>query len=303
MAEEYVDPLTEYLIRATGPASAAVATTLVSDEPEPARPAPERPAQGRPRPVAGTADQPVRQDATPEVERVAAAGATTAPVTGSAGTASTPAATVSPAAAVSASAAPRREAGTRSRAGNAMDRTRAALLDGARTVIARNGTRITMADVAATAGVAKATLYNHLRTREDVLRAVLDHEIAAIAHQAADLPLDRALRATAEAISTHPLRATLADSEPATIAQLSRVIRSAPGWGDVATAVDAALARHGCDGTDEVLRWLASLLINPLDSAGIERAVTVLLDGLPSAAGRSTDASVSEALAAPAPRL
>src|SRR3954447_15000654 len=74
---------------------------------------------------------------------------------------------------VVASAAPVREKGTRTRAGNAMDRTRAALLAGAARAVAASGTKITMAQVATAAGVAKATLYNHFRTREAVLAALV----------------------------------------------------------------------------------------------------------------------------------
>ena len=52
---------------------------------------------------------------------------------------------------VDASAAPVRERGTRSRAGNAMNRTRTALLDAAAQCVAEDGTKITMAGVAARA--------------------------------------------------------------------------------------------------------------------------------------------------------
>ncbi|MGH8859636.1 MAG: TetR family transcriptional regulator, partial [Jatrophihabitantaceae bacterium] len=79
-----------------------------------------------------------------------------------------------------ASAAPVRETGTRSRAGNAMNRTRGALLDGARRAVETSGTKITMAQVAAAAGVAKATLYNHFHTREAVLDALLLDEVAVL---------------------------------------------------------------------------------------------------------------------------
>src|SRR6478752_7215591 len=88
-----------------------------------------------------------------------------------------------------ASAAPVREAGTRSRAGNAMNRTRAALLDGARRAVEVSGTKITMAQVAASAGVAKATLYNHFRTREAVLSAVLLDQVRRIADDQQDKSL------------------------------------------------------------------------------------------------------------------
>ncbi|MDT4917587.1 MAG: TetR/AcrR family transcriptional regulator, partial [Pseudonocardiales bacterium] len=74
--------------------------------------------------------------------------------------------TVSP---LSASAAPVRQQGMHTRAGNAMSRTRAALLSGAARAVSVTGSRITMAQVATAAGVAKATLYNHFRTRDAVL--------------------------------------------------------------------------------------------------------------------------------------
>ena len=54
----------------------------------------------------------------------------------------------------------------RSRGGNAMGRSRAAALDGARRVFAENGIRkASMADVAVRGGLAKATLYTHFRTK------------------------------------------------------------------------------------------------------------------------------------------
>src|SRR6266487_1406018 len=93
-----------------------------------------------------------------------------------------------------ASAAPVRPAGTRSRAGNAMNRTRAALLEGARRAVEVNGTKITMGQVAAGAGVAKATLYNHFRTREAVLSALLADEVSRLVDQAAGHQLAEALQ-------------------------------------------------------------------------------------------------------------
>ena len=62
------------------------------------------------------------------------------------------------------------ERSPRSRAGNAMGRTRAAALDGARRVIAEHGLRkATMGDVAVRGGLAKATLYNHFRTKDELV--------------------------------------------------------------------------------------------------------------------------------------
>src|ERR1700729_3949279 len=81
-----------------------------------------------------------------------------------------------------ASAAPVREAGVHSRAGNAMARTRAAVLDGAARAVEKHGARkATMADIASLAGIAKGTLYNHFRAKEAVYAAALDAGIRSLA--------------------------------------------------------------------------------------------------------------------------
>ncbi len=120
-----------------------------------------------------------------------------------------------------------------------------------------------MAQVAAAAGVAKATLYNHFRTREAVLDALLLDEVRALAERAAGLPLADALAATAAALSDSPLLRTLARIEPATVAALGRIDRTAAGWQRARAAVDAALAADSRGGADFVLRWLASFLLTP----------------------------------------
>jgi AcrR family transcriptional regulator len=182
---------------------------------------------------------------------------------------------------IAASAAPIRIKGTHSRAGNAMDRTRAALLSGAARAVAVSGTKITMAQVAAAAGVAKATLYNHFRTREAVLAALVVHQIDALIDEQAGKPLGAALVDAATAISAHPVRAGLADVEPAVLAALGRIDDGAEGWQHARVAMAAALAAEGRDGVDTVLRWLASYLLTPAGPESIARDVAVLLAGLP----------------------
>ncbi len=182
-----------------------------------------------------------------------------------------------------ASAAPVRAAGTRSRAGNAMNRTRAALLDGARRSVEVNGTKITMAQVAAAAGVAKATLYNHFRTREAVLSALLGAEVARLADEFAGQPLADALGGAANAISRHPSLRTLARIEPGTLVALARIDSSAEGWLRARAGVAAALGAESRGGTDTVLRWLASYLITPGSPATIATDLAVVLGGLPTA--------------------
>jgi len=180
-----------------------------------------------------------------------------------------------------ASAAPVRERGTRTRAGNAMNRTRAALMSGAASAVAESGTKITMAHVAAEAGVAKATLYNHFRTREAVLDALVGHQVEQIIAAQAGKPLEAALADAAVAISTHPVRAGLAAVEPAALAALGRIDTAAEGWRRAAEAVTEALRAAGRGGAGIVLRWLASFLLSPGRPAAVAEDVQILLAALP----------------------
>lgn len=193
-----------------------------------------------------------------------------------------------------ASAPPVREAGTHSRAGNAMGRTRAALLTGARHAVEASGTKITMAQVATSAGVAKATLYNHFRTREAVLAALLEAEVSALVATLADRPLPEALAAAADELSEHPVLRALGRLEPATLARLGAVAGDARGWQLARAGVSGALARDGHGGTEFVLRWLASFVLSPARPAAIAEDLAILLAGLPDAAP-STEAAARPA--------
>lgn len=180
-----------------------------------------------------------------------------------------------------ASAAPVRIPGTRSRAGNAMNRSRGALLDGARRAVEVSGTKITMAQVAAAAGVAKATLYNHFRTREAVLHALLVDEVTVLVARFGDQPLPEALSGVANSLAGHPLLRALARLEPQTLAALGCIDSSAEGWQLAHDAVSAALAADARGGTDTVVRWLASYLLSPAGPASVAADLAVLLGGLP----------------------
>src|SRR5664279_2746944 len=186
-----------------------------------------------------------------------------------------------PAIAAAASAAPVRVQGTRTRAGNAMNRTRAALLVGARRAVEVSGTKITMAQVAAAAGVAKATLYNHFRTREAVLDALLLDEVTVLVDRAARLPLADALTATAGALSESSLLRSLSLLEPGTVAVLGRIDCDSTGWEQVRAALEVSLDGAGRGGADLVLRWVASFLLTPARPASIAGQVSVLVAALP----------------------
>ncbi|MGY1712454.1 TetR/AcrR family transcriptional regulator [Geodermatophilus sp. SYSU D00758] len=152
--------------------------------------------------------------------------------------------------------------GARTRAGNAMGRTRAGLLEGAARAFAEQGLRrSTMQSVAVAAGVAKGTLYNHFRTKDDVARALLAAELDRLQDLAAgQLSPGTALAALAEEVAGHPVLRRLAADDPAT---LTGVLAPAPErWAVVVTRLAGVL------GTDPVAaavvaRWLAALVLQP----------------------------------------
>jgi len=176
------------------------------------------------------------------------------------------------------SALPIRALRTRSRAGNAMQRTRTAVLDGARRVIARSGTALTMTQVAAECGIAKATLYNHFRSREALLDAVLVDEVQQLIAAADGLPLADALAAVAHRIGSSPMLARLASDDPAVVAAIARIDLRAPQWRRAADALRAELARAQRGGGELVLRWLASFISTPLDASAARSASALLAD-------------------------
>jgi AcrR family transcriptional regulator len=181
----------------------------------------------------------------------------------------------------SASAAPVRVLGTRVRAGNSMGRTRSVLLSAALRLVVAQGTRRTsMADIAAAAGVAKGTLYNHFRTKEDVWSAVVLAEVHALADAGAGLPLEDALVLAARRLGEHPAVRRLAAEEPATLCALVTAPGSAPVRRAAEDAVRALLAGTGRDlaAADLVLRWLESQLTRPGD---VETSARLLAGALP----------------------
>lgn len=164
-----------------------------------------------------------------------------------------------------------------------MGRTREAALRGAVRAIAKYGSRkATMADIAMIAGVAKATLYNHFRTRDDVYQAVIASEVDAIAGAASARLLtgvEVALAEAARLIAEHPAVRRVAADEPAVLAGLATP-GDGPAWSSARAHLVTALGVAGCcdsaDAVDLVLRYLASLLLAPSDEAGRAACIALL---------------------------
>jgi AcrR family transcriptional regulator len=168
-----------------------------------------------------------------------------------------------------------------------MARTRLAVLEGAARSLARSGVRgTTMTDIAAAGGVAKGTLYNHFRRRDDVFAALAEHEVRALAElvrESTDDDLGAALVLAAERIGAHPAVRHIAASEPELLGALLVPVHS------VRRAAEDEIAQllRSC-GRDEapayvdvVLRWLLSYVARPGESPAAGAAV--LVAGLPDA--------------------
>ncbi len=83
------------------------------------------------------------------------------------------------------------------------DRTRAAILDAAAHALSEHGGRTSMADVAAAAGVSRATLYRYYADREALLDALASQALADAAASLADagLPVEQAIERIVRALT------------------------------------------------------------------------------------------------------
>jgi AcrR family transcriptional regulator len=182
--------------------------------------------------------------------------------------------------------APARPPGVRARSGNAMLRTRASLLAGAADCVARLGVRRTsMTEVAAAAGVAKATLYNHFRTKDDVLVALVEAQVAQLVRACAELAAaegaEQALVHAAACIAASPPLRRVADEEPALLAVLAGP-SEARAWEEARAGLQAVLAHDGEPSAPQVelaLRWLVSQLLWPLPAEQAREQAQALLAG------------------------
>jgi AcrR family transcriptional regulator len=140
-----------------------------------------------------------------------------------------------------------------------MNRTRQGLLAGAARAFAEHGLRrSTMQSVAGAAGVAKATLYNHFRTKDEVAVALLTAELDRLTTQAAEQPADAALAMLSDELGAHPVLRRLADTEPDLLAGLLGTAR----WTELMARLGAAL-RVDDDSAELAGRWLLGVVLQP----------------------------------------
>ena len=172
------------------------------------------------------------------------------------------------------------EIGSHSRAGNAMERSRKALLAGAREAITKNGLSATsMVDVADFGRVARATLYNHFRSKEELWQALIFDEVeSASALFRAQTTFESSLSALASSIGANPMLRTIARDDPATLVALIRVNED-PIWKEIYRRFSLlAKERKVTDlaTVDLAFRWLISQVAYPLAPDLVPSAAAVV---------------------------
>jgi AcrR family transcriptional regulator len=142
-----------------------------------------------------------------------------------------------------------------------MGRTRLGLLAGAARAFAEHGPRrCTMQSIAAAAGVSKATLYNHFRTKDEVASALFARELDRLTTLAAALPVDQGLAALSDELGAHPVLRRMAETEPEALAGLLAV--DAERWADLTGRLATALGID-TDGGEIAGRWLLGVVLQP----------------------------------------
>jgi AcrR family transcriptional regulator len=182
-------------------------------------------------------------------------------------------------------AEPSSSGGTRVRAGNAMGRTRVALLEAALVAIEKYGARrATMGDIATLANVAKGTLYNHFRSKDEVYAEAARAAVTSLGERAAVVArtdgLGAALSVAAGAVATSSVLARLRADEPAV---LGTALSGSAGDGTRA-AVESVLAAAGLANApaavEIVTRWLIGYAAGSVDVASLAAVADRLAEGL-----------------------
>jgi len=154
--------------------------------------------------------------------------------------------------------------------------TRQALLDGARIVFAEVGVRnANMIEIADRSEVARATLYNHFRDKDELVAALIEDEIERIRNLIASAPDRReVLFLVANEISQNAALRKVLALEPHLIAKLAQ-ISEAPSWNQVRNILTTSL-RTSSVGAEIALRWCISQFFTPIANGDLESSIAAV---------------------------
>lgn len=156
-------------------------------------------------------------------------------------------------------------------------RTRGAILEGAKLLVAMHGLqKANMVDIADTAEVSRATLYNHFRDKASVMRAVLESEVERILRIIdTDISQESALAQISVEISSDPAFATMRKTDGGVLTLLLTNMED-PLWVQIRAGLFQFL---GDDVRAEVAqRWLVAQALQPLSAAqSVEQARRIVI--------------------------
>lgn len=144
-------------------------------------------------------------------------------------------------------------------------RTRSAILEGAKSLIATVGLqRTNMIEIADTSQVSRATLYNHFRDKSSVLRALLESEVARIFQLVdSDISPMEALVGLSQQISTDPALEMMRRTDPAILTQMLTQVED-PLWRQIKEELKRLMRDES---RSEIARlWLVGQVLQPISS-------------------------------------
>ena len=167
-----------------------------------------------------------------------------------------------------------------------LGRSRSSIIAGARQTVPILGIRrTTMLAVARQAGVSKATLYNHVRDKDELLLLLIADgcQRAAAAAAAAGSVASERLAAAAAVVADDEVLVALRGREPAALVPML-AIGAGPAWKSVREHTREMLTSAGLDddhdNVDLTLRWLMSYVLTPGDADARQRAARRLVAAL-----------------------
>lgn len=144
-------------------------------------------------------------------------------------------------------------------------RTTSAILTTTKELIARSGvSKISMIEISDESEVSRATLYNHYRDKESVLRALAESEFARLitVAQKGNSPQE-ILQLLSQEISTDTALATMRTTDPALLTQIL-THQSDPLWASFLNSFSQLIPNQVLAATS--LRWLIGQVFAPLTS-------------------------------------
>ncbi len=147
------------------------------------------------------------------------------------------------------------------------NKSRVAILAGAKSVIARVGNyQSNIADIAVTAQVSKATIYNQFADKAEMMESLVESEVIRLTELALGASSrQEALALLSNAISRDLALRKLVESDPLDIAKLVSITNH-PTWVLVHQGIDKVFGADSA-ACGVILRWLIGQIASPITQA------------------------------------